>query len=815
MESFFQDARYAFRKLSASPGFALLTVVTLALGIGANCAIFSVVNGVILRPLAYPEPGRLTFITSQFPSLGFDQFWVSAPEFLEFRDWNRAFESVGAYSVRGANLGTDQPSRPTTALVTSELMPTLGVLPRMGRLFTLEDTLPGAEDVAILSEGLWRSSFNADPAILDRTVKIDGLPTRIVGVMPRGYDIHGQKVELWLPLTINPQAPGGRGSHFLYLVGRLKTGTTMEQARGDLERLLASWQSEAKASHAPDPKGHRLRFDNLQDDIVGNVKKSLWVLQGAVGFVLLIACANLANLLLARADSRRREFAVRAALGASRLRMLGQFVTEGIVIAVLGGILGVGLAFVGLRALLRAYPDSVPRSAEVTLDWRVLVFTLVVALITGVVFGLAPLLHLREQGVDSGLNEGGTRTTAGTARARTRNALVMSEVALAVVLVVGAGLLLRSFWELMRVDGGFDRTRLTTFGLVLPDAAFPGPERKVDVFTRLIARVERIPGVQRAAAMTGLPPRRSVNANDTDFEGIPRTPDRPIQNVDYYNTVTIGYVEAMKVPILAGRGFQASDATGPPVALINQALARKFFPDTNPVGRRMRQGSARSTQPFATIVGIVKDLKQGGLDAAAGTEVFFLAEQGPPIFKNAPSSMNLAIRSALPFETLAPQLRAAVAEIDTSLPIVRMRTMEDVFEDAVQRPRFMALLLITFASLALLLAAVGTYGILSYIVTERRREIGIRMALGADRGSVLQMVLRQGLTLTGIGLAAGIAASFLVNRALASLLFNVEPNDPATLAGVAGIIALVALLACLIPARSATRVDPIVVLRQD
>jgi predicted permease len=815
MESFFQDARYAFRKLSASPGFALLTVATLALGIGANCAIFSVVNGVILRPLPYPEPSRLTFITSQFPSLGFDQFWVSAPEFLEFRDWNRAFGSVGAYSVRGANLGTDQPSRPTTALVTSELMPTLGVLPRMGRLFTLEDTLPGAEDVAILSESLWRSSFNADPAILDRIVKIDGLPTRIVGVMPRGYDIHGQKVELWLPLTINPQAPGGRGSHFLYLVGRLKTGTTMEQARGDLERLLASWQSEAKANHAPDPKGHRLRFDNLQDDIVGNVKKSLWVLQGAVGFVLLIACANLANLLLARADSRRREFAVRAALGASRLRMLGQFVTEGIVIAVLGGILGVGLAFVGLRALLQAYPDSVPRSAEVTLDWRVLAFTLVVALITGVVFGLAPLLHLREQGVDSGLNEGGTRTTAGTARARTRNALVMSEVALAVVLVVGAGLLLRSFWELMRVDGGFDRSRLTTFGLVLPDAAFPGPERKVDVFTRLIARVERIPGVQRAAAMTGLPPRRSVNANDTDFEGIPRTPDRPIQNVDYYNTVTIGYVEAMKIPIVAGRGFQESDATGPPVALINQALARKFFPDTNPVGRRMRQGSARSTQPFATIVGIVKDLKQGGLDAAAGTEVFFLAEQGPPIFKNAPSSMNLAIRSALPFETLAPQLRAAVAEIDTSLPIVRMRTMEDVFEDAVQRPRFMALLLITFASLALLLAAVGTYGILSYIVTERRREIGIRMALGADRGSVLQMVLRQGLTLTGIGLAAGIAASFLVNRALASLLFNVKPNDPATLVGVAGIIAVVALLACLIPARSATRVDPIVVLRQD
>jgi predicted permease len=815
MESFIQDVRYAIRKLANSPGFALLTVLTLALGIGANCAIFSVVNSVILRPLAYPEPNRLTFITSQFPALGFDQFWISAPEFLEFRDWNRAFDSVGAYTVRGANLGADRPARPTTALVTSELMPTLGVPARVGRHFTLEDTLPGAEDVAILSDNLWRSSFSADPAVVGQTVKIDGLPTRIVGIMPPGYDIHGQKVELWLPLTINPQSPGGRGSHFLYLIGRMKQGATIQQARADLERLLGSWQAEAKAGHTPNPEGHRLRIDNLQDDIVGNVKKSLWVLQGAVAFVLLIACANLANLLLARADSRRREFAVRAALGASRKRMLLQFVTEGVVIAVVGGILGVGLAVVGLGALLQAYPDSVPRSAEVTLDWRVLAFTLAIAIATGIVFGLAPLLHLREQGGDSGLNEGGTRTTAGTARARTRNALVMSEVALAVVLVVGAGLLLRSFWELMRVDGGFDRSRLTTFGLVLPDAAFPGPQRKVDVFARLVKRIEEIPGVQRAAAMTGLPPRRPVNANDTDFEGIPRTPDRPIQNVDYYNTVTANYVDAMKIPIVSGRGFQEGDATGPPVALVNEALARKFFPGMDPIGRGIRQGSARSTLPFARIVGIVKDLKQGGLDAAAGTEVFFLAEQTPRVFQFGPSNMNLVIRSTLPYETIAPQLRAAVGEIDPSLPIVRMRTMEDVFQDAVQRPKFLALLLMVFAGLALVLAAVGTYGILSYIVTERRREIGIRMALGADRTSVLRMVLKQGLTLTGIGLTAGIAVSFLVNRALASLLFNVKPNDPVTLGGVTALIAAVALCACLIPARSATRVDPLVVLRQD
>jgi putative ABC transport system permease protein len=815
MDQFLQDVRYALRKLGKSPGFAVLTILTLALGIGANSAIFSVVNAVILRPLPYPEPNRLMFITSQFPALGFDQFWVSAPEFIEFRDWNRAFESVGAYRVVAANLGTEQPSRPVTAVVTHELMPTLGVNPAMGRVFSREDTLPGAEDVAVLSHELWQRSLGGAPDVLDRTVPINGAPARIVGVMPPRYDVHDEKVELWLPLTLDPAAPGNRGGHFLYLIGRLKSDMTIEQARADLERLLGRWKDLAKAQHVPNTEGHRLRIDDLQGDVVGNVKTALWVLQGAVAFVLLIACANLANLLLARADSRHREFAVRAALGAGRGRLLRQFVTEGVVIAVAGGAIGIALATSGLRALLTAYPDSIPRSAEVSLDWWVLLFTMGIAVGTGFVFGLAPLLHLREQTVGHALKEGGMRTSASVARTRTRNVLVMAEVALAVMLVVGAGLLLRSFWNLMQVDAGFDRSRVTTFGLVLPDAAFPGPQRKVDVFQRLLFRIKQIPGVQTAAAMSGLPPSRPVNANDTDFEGLPRVEGGPIHNVDYYNTVTVKYVEAMKIPVVAGRSFQEVDATGGPVALVNESLARKFYPEMDPIGRGIRPSSSNPDLPYARIVGVLKDLKQGGVDEPAGTEVFFLADQTPRLFDFAPSNMNIVVRSSLPHEALSPQLRTAVREIDPSLPIVRMRTMDEVFADAVARPQFLALLLGVFAGLALLLAAVGTYGILSYIVTERRQEIGIRMALGADRASVLGMVLRQGLWLTGVGLAAGIAGSFLVNRALASLLFNVQPNDPATMAGVAGIIVVVALVACLIPARSATRVDPLVVLRQE
>jgi predicted permease len=629
--------------------------------------------------------------------------------------------------------------------------------------------------------------------------------------MPAGYDVHDQKVQVWLPLTLDPANPGGRGGHFLYLVGRLKPGVSIENARADLERLLENWAQLNPKTHVPDQKNHRLRFDGLQDDMIGTIRNSLWVLQGAVGFVLLIACANLANLLLARAESRQREFAIRSALGAGRGTILRQFLTEGVVLSLIGGAFGAALGYFALKALLAADPDGIPRSAEIALDPIVLVFTVLVSIVTGLLFGTAPLFGLRQQAVTMALKESGQRSTASAGRTRLRSALVAAEVALAVVLVIGAGLLLRSFWNLTAVDAGFNRGGLATFGLVLPATTYGTPQSRTDFFTRLNGQLGRIPGVKATAAMTGLPPFRQVNANDTDFEGYESPAEGPFENVDYYQTVTVDYLKTMGIPLRDGRDFAEGDRTGHPVALVNETLVKTFYKDQSPVGRRLRLGF-NDQAPWFTIIGVVKDVKQGGLGSRTGTELYLLADQGP---RFAPRSMNFVVRSELPFASVAPQIRRVVQSMDATLPIVRLRTMDDVFGASLSRPRLLAQLLGTFAGLALLLAAVGTYGILAYTVSERRKEIGIHMALGATRGNVLGRILGQGLKLTGAGLVVGLAAAAGLTRLLQTQLFNVTPTDPATIASVSAFIAAVALVACYIPAARATRVDPMVVLRDE
>jgi predicted permease len=823
MRTLKQDVVYALRTLGRSPAYAAVTVLTLALGIGANAAIFSVVNGVMLKPLGYPHPERLEFITSTFPNLGFDRFWISLPEWAEFKERNQSFQGVGGYREGSVNLGTpERPRRVNSVIVTPELLDVLGVPPLRGRLFTVADSLVGAEDVGVISYQTWRNDFGGDESVLGRVVPIDGVPTRIVGIMPRGFDIHDERVEVFLPLTIDPKTfPNSRGGHFLYLVGRLKDGVSPQQAQGDLDTMIARWFDLSGKRHSPNrlPNTvHDLQMQPMKSDMVGGIGTALWVLQGAVGFVLLIACANLANLVLARAESRQKEFAIRSALGAGRWRLLRQFLTEGVLLAIVGGALGAAVGFAGLRALLAANPQSIPRALEIALDWKVLLFTFAVSIATGLIFGLAPLLHLREQVVTVSLKEGGQRATAGTARARVRSGLVMAEVALAVVLVVGAGLLIRSFQKLMTVDPGFNRERMTTFGVVLPGAVYPKPEARVAFFERLGERLRQQPGVSGVAWMTGLPPNRNVNANDTDFEGYAATPGTtdPPENVDYYQTVSLDYLKTMGIPVVKGRGFEPSDVSGGgPVLLVNEALEKTFFTfrKQEAVGQRANIFLGPKPTPF-TIIGVVRDVKQGGMSKKTGTELYFLSEQGPRVANAAPGSMNVVVRSTLPEQTLAEEIQKAVRAEDPTLPIVKLRTMDQVFSDSAARPRFLAELLAIFAGLALALAAIGTYGILSYSVTERTKEIGIHMALGATRGSVLGMILGQGMRLTMVGLVAGLVASFGLTRLLQAQLFNVKPTDPATLTAVAGFIAVIAFVACYVPAQRATRVDPMVTLRE-
>ena len=815
MPIFLSDLRHAARNLARTPGFTFVAILTLALGIGANAAIFSIVNGVVLRPLAYPQPERLVFISSQFPALGFDQFWVSAPEYLEFAERQKSFDVVGAYTTGQSNLtAPERPQRVERATVTSSLFHALGVGAARGRVLQAGDMVPGAAPVAVISHGLWTTSFGGDPALLGRPIEIDGTPRTVVGIMPEGYDLGDERIELWLPLTVDGNLRQRRGGHFLYLVGRLRPGATLAAARAEVNTLLEQWRKVVAEGHVPDPKNHRLRVDDYTEQLVGGARRAVWVLQAAVAFVLLIACANLANLLLARAEQRQREFATRLALGATRGRLLRQFVTEGVVLTAAGGLLGLAFAALGVPTLLTAYRDTLPRAPEVSVDTIVLAFTLGMSLLTGLVFGFAPLLHLGEVKVSQTLRDGMTRTTSGSASHRVRRALVAAEVALAVVLVAGAGLMLRTIWNLSRVDAGFDRRGLVTFGLSLPQARYRDPQPVADFYERLMARLRSMPGIQGVAGMSGLPPFRQVQANDTDIDGYTAPATGPFENVDYWQFATTGYVETLGIPIVEGRSFTEADAQGSGVVLVNETMAKTFWKDRSPLGARIRPGF-NDRLPWFTVVGVVKDVKQGGVDKKTGTELYFHTAQSARLAQFGVRTMNVVLRTSLAPGALDATIARAVQELDPSLPVVRLRQMEDVFAEATERPQLLARLLTAFGALALALAALGTYGVLSYVVTERRREIGIRMALGAERSQVLGLVMGQGAIMAGVGLLVGLGAAFLLNKVMGALLFGVSPTDPATLAAVVATLVLAAALACYLPARRATLLDPMVVLRDE
>jgi predicted permease len=811
-----RDVRQAWRTLRRQPGFAAVAVLTLALGLGANTAVFSVVHGVLWRPLPYPEPHQLHRITTRFPNQFDSPFPFSPPEFTEFRDHTRAYRSVGGYYIGAANLGAGTPERPVRALVTPELLPTLGVEPAHGRVFTVEDSRPGASDVAILTWALWQRLNGGDPAAIGRQVPINDVPAEIVGVMPPGFDIQDRRVEVLQPLTVDPAAfPTSRAEHYLYLIGRLADDVTAAQARADADRLQREWTTViAPGAHAPNDDHHPLLIQPLDTELVAEARLPLLLLQGAVLLVLLVACANLASLFLARADSRLREYAVRTALGASGRQLFRHMLVEGLMLTVAGAAAGLVLARAGLGALLAVNPEAVPRAGEIGLDWTVLAFTTAAAGLAALAMTLVPFLRLRSPRLAAMASESGSRGVAG-GRAAGRSLLVVAEVALAVTLVAGAGLLIRSVWNLTHVDVGFDRADLTAFSVVLPGASYDVPARAAFA-GELTDRVRAIPGVERVATMTGLPPLRAANVTDTDFEHIPNERphgEPPIENVDFYQTVSLDYIDTMGIRMATGRPFEARDVGGEPVVLINQTLADAFFPGRESLGARVKPPWGGGVLPWFTVVGVVQDVRQGGLGEAPGTELYFLSDQLVRVANRADTQRSVVVRSTRSTASLAPELRAAVAELDPRLPVIGLRSMDAVIDESIAEPRFLALLLSLFAGLALALAAVGTYGVLSFLVTERRREFGIRLALGAERRRILRLVVRRGMVLLVAGLAIGLAGAAMLGRLAETMLFGVTASDPLTLAGVAVVLLAVGLAACLVPASRATRVDPLTALR--
>lgn len=820
MQTLLQDLRYGFRMLSNKPGFAAVAVITLALGIGANTAIFSVVNAVLLRPLPYREPGKLVRVYTEFPTMDLKKFWMSPPEFLDIQNEADSWESIGAWTTTGRNLATsnDEPIRVNAAIVTRGLIDTLAVQPAIGRNFTPEEDLNDGPQAVLISDGLWRRAFGKETDILGKQIQINAQPTTVIGVMPPGYVFppgSNDPAELWLPLQLNPSNPGNRGNHGLYVIGRLKPGVSVEQSRSEMDSLAAGWKSQNRAMHLPGTENHPILMVPLHEDVVGAARPAVLMLLGAVAFVLLIACVNVANLLLARAEARRREFSIRLALGASRNRLLRQFFAEGMILVVLGATAGIVFAKVGLGLVLAAAPDSIPRTAEIGIDPIVLGFTLGVSALSIIVFAMAPLLQMRHRDLATTLRGSGQRTSGGGGSHRLRKTLVVAEIALAVIPVIGSGLMIRAFWKLRQVDVGFEPRGVTSFNLQLPFSRYQTPDR-LRFATQLEERLAGLPGVTSASLASGLPPLRPINANDTDIEDYQGTPDGPAENVDYWNTVNEGYFKTMGIRTIEGRTFEASDRneTAQKVMVINQTMARRFW-QGSPVGRRVSPGLAGPQQWF-TVVGIVEDTKNLGVDKPAGTELYFLLPQTVAPFGGVSTRMGFVVRSeGTSASAIASGIRSAVNEMDPSVPVFQLQTMGEVVADSLVRPRFLSLLLGAFSAIAMSLAAIGIYGVMAYSVAQRTQEIGVRVALGATTRNVLSMVVGEGLRMTVIGLAAGLTGAFWLTRWMASLLFEVSATDPLTFAMVGVGLTAVGLLACFVPARRAAKVDPMVALRYE
>ena len=799
-----KDIRYGIRSLARHPGFTAVALLTLALGIGANTAIFSVVNAVLLRPLPYADPERIVWLWDTIPQLPTAP--TSLPEFLDWKQQNRSFEHLAAFQTGNMFIDSgDGTEDVPVGLVTPEMFSLFHVNPIIGRTFTDEETLPGRFRVAVLSHSTWQSRFGSDPNILGRTIQLNARPYTIIGVMTAGFSFP-DRAKLWIPLRIDP-ANLDRGPHYLNVVGRLKTDVTRTQAQADMSALAArlSTQYPEKTS------GHGVKIVGLADVVVGDIGLALFVLLGAVGFVLLIACANLANLMLARIGGREREIAVRTALGASRLRIVRQLLTESLLLAVAGGGVGLLLAIWAVRWLVSMSPDTIPRVNEISVDLRVAGFTLLASVATGVLFGVVPAWQASRTEFTDALKESG-RTTAGVRKQRLRSALVVSEVALSLVLLVGAGLLIRSFAKLNQVDPGFNPEKVLTMGVSLLPNNYPEDQQVATFYSQILERSATVPGVISVSATAGLPLSGSDTTDNFTIEGRPAIAKEAEPLTEYW-VVTPRYFQSMGIALLAGRDFSDTDTKqSPNVVVINDEFRRRHFGLENPLGHRLRlQGQERDP---LLIVGVVSNSRNIGLDEDPRVAAYvpFLQD---PLSKNLARSLTIVARTKLDPGAVTGSLRALVTSMDKSVPVYSVKPMTEYLRDSLSRRRFSMVLLSTFSGVALVLAALGIYGVISYGVIQRTHEMGIRMALGAQRSDVLKLVLRQAMIVVLIGVGIGLLGSWALTRLMKSLLFNVSVTDPLTFAGIAVLMILIALLACLIPATRATKVDPLVALRYE
>ncbi|MFY9553404.1 MAG: ABC transporter permease [Blastocatellia bacterium] len=804
MTTLLQDLRYGIRMLLRNPGFTVVAVLALTLGIGADSAIFSVVNAVLLRPLPYPDSDRLVVLRERSPQL--EGMSVAYPNFIDWRDQNNAFESIGVSRRQSYNLtGSGEPERLLGASVSADMFAVVRVDAARGRVFTSEEDKAGATPVVVLSHGLWQRRFGGDLNILDQTMTLDGRSYTVIGIMPPGFQFPSRGTELWTPVGQMSKDPGweSRGNHpGLTGIARLKPGVTVAQAREDMEIVAANLEKQYPDSNA----GSRVTIIPALENAVRTIRLALLVLLGAVGFVLLIACANVANLLLARATTRQKEIAIRTALGASRTRIIRQLLTESMLLSVVGGALGLLVARWGVKLIIAISPNSIPRSREIDLDGRVVLFTLGVSVLTGIIFGLVPALQSSKPDLNETLKDAGRGSTG--SRHLFRSGLVVTEVALTLVLLIGAGLMIRSFYRLQQVNPGFNYEHLLTFNISLPQKKYPQDQQKLTFYDQLAEKLGALPGVQTVGLASGLPLGNNGWQTSFRIDGQPEpepghTPltEAAVANPEYF--------EAMGITVLAGRNFTDQDRSDAPrVAIIDEEFARRHWPGEDAVGKRIRTGGDQG--PLITVVGIARRVKMDGLSEDSNRVQSYYPHRQLPW-----GGMTVVVKTANDPMGIISAVRQQVLAIDPDQPVFNINTMEQIRGDSIAPDRLTLMLLASFGFVALILAAVGIYGVMAYSVTQRTHEIGIRMALGARETDVLGMVIRQGMKLAVVGLAVGLVGAWLATRAMASLLFGVSATDPLTFAVISVVLAGVALGACFVPARRATKVDPMVALRYE